>query len=127
MNPLPSRLKIALLSAGISGVVLVAFGVMMWLLIYEIRIEAVDREIRTLGSRHPGLFAGRGNYDRLTSSLAFTFGEDYTNHVTLLLRDAAGHVYYMSPNWPAALSLRELGLPLAASSNVLAYSRATNA
>jgi two-component system, OmpR family, heavy metal sensor histidine kinase CusS len=118
MNSLPSRLKIALLSAGISGMVLAAFGVVMWLLICEIRVEAVDREIRTLGSRHPGLFAGRGNYDRLTSSLAFTFGEDYTNHIILLLQDSAGRTFYTSPHWPAALDPEKLGLRREENSNL---------
>ncbi len=103
MKPLPSRLKIALLSAGISGVVLIAFGAALWVLIYDLRIEAVDREIRTLGSRHPGLFAGRGNYERLASSLEFTFGQDFTNHVILLLKDATGRTTYTWPHWPAAL------------------------
>ncbi len=112
MKPLPSRLQIALLSAVISGMVLGAFGVAMWLMIYDMRIEAVDREIRTLGSRHPGLFAGRGNYDRLASSLEFTFGEDYTNHVILLLRDAVGRTFYASPHWPEALDPARLDLRL---------------
>ena len=100
MKPLPSRLKIALLSAGISGVVLVVFGVVMWLLIYQLRIEAVDREIRSIGLRHPGLFTGRGNYERLASSLASTFGEDYTNHVILLIMNAAGSTSFRSAYWP---------------------------
>ena len=100
MKPLPSRLKIALLSAGISGVVLVVFGVVMWLLIYQMRIEAVDREIRSIGSRHPGLFTGRGNYERLASALASTFGDDYTNHVILLVMNAAGSTSFRSPYWP---------------------------
>jgi two-component system heavy metal sensor histidine kinase CusS len=127
MNPLPSRLKIALLSAGISGVVLVVFGAMMWVLIYQIRIEAVDREIRTLGSRHPGLLAGRGNYERLNSSLAITFGEDYTNHVTLLLRDSTGRALYASPNWPAGLDPGMLDAHLAATSlNPQSTSATTN-
>ncbi len=112
MKPLPSRLKIALLSAGISGVVLVAFGIVMWVLIYNLRIEAVDREIRTLGSRHPGLFAGRGNYERLASSLEFTFGEDYTNHIILLLRDSTGKTFYTSPHWPATFDAGKLDLHL---------------
>jgi two-component system, OmpR family, heavy metal sensor histidine kinase CusS len=103
MKPLPSRLKIALLSAGISGVVLAAFGVAMWLVIYDMRIEAVDREILTLGSRHPGLFAGRGNLERLTSLLESTFGKDYTNRIVLTLRDSSGQMLYTSPHWPAAL------------------------
>lgn len=104
MKPLPSRLKIALLSAGISGVVLIAFGVITWLLVYDLRLEAVDREIRTLGSRHPGWFAGRGSYERLASSLEFTFGADYTNHIILLIKDAEGRTSYRSPHWPAGLT-----------------------
>ena len=112
MKPLPSRLKIALLSAGISGLVLAAFGVAMWVLIYDMRIEAVDREIRTLGSRHPGLFAGRGNYERLASSLEFTFGEDFTNHIILQLRDAVGRISYTSPHWPKVLDAGQFDLRL---------------
>jgi len=112
MKPLPSRLKIALLSSGISGAVLVAFGVVTWLLIYDMRLEAVDREIRTLGSRHPGWFTGRGNYERLASSLEFTFGEDYTNRIVLLIKDADGRVSYRSPHWPVEMAAAELDLQL---------------
>ena len=54
MKPLPFRLKIALLSAVISGLVLVAFGVTAWLLISRQKLESVDTEIRSLGARHPG-------------------------------------------------------------------------
>jgi heavy metal sensor kinase len=127
MKPLPSRLKIALLSAGISGVVLAAFGVVMWVLIYHMRIEAVDREIRTLGSRHPGLFAGRGNYERLASSLEFTFGEDFTNHIILLIQDSVGRTFYTSPHWPEALDPGKLDLRLEDNSqNLLPTSTETN-
>jgi len=112
MKALPSRLKIALLSAGISGVVLVGFGVMMWLLIHDQRIAAVDREIRTLGSRHPGLFAGRGNFERLTSSLEFTFGDDYANHIILRLQNASGRALYTSSHWPAFIDPKKIDLTL---------------
>lgn len=114
MKPIPSRLKIALLSAGISGVVLVAFGVVTWLLIYDMRIKAVDREIRTLGSRHPGWFTGRGSYERLASSLEFTFGADYTNQIILLIQDAEGRASYRSPYWPAEITPDKFALQLEA-------------
>jgi signal transduction histidine kinase len=117
MKSLSSRLKIALLSAGISGAVLVAFGGLMWLLIYDQRLASVDREIRTLGSRHPGLLAGRGSFDRLASSLEFTFGDDYTNQVLLLVRDVSGRITYQSPHWPAAIEPARLGW-LAATNDV---------
>lgn len=105
MNSLSSRLKIALLSAAISGLVLVGFGVVTWLMIYSMRIDALDREIRTLATRHPGLFAGRGNYERLASSFEFTFGADYTNRIILLIKDAAGRTRYRSPHWPGGIEM----------------------
>jgi heavy metal sensor kinase len=120
MKPLPSRLKIALLSSGISGAVLAAFGMLMWLLICNQRLAGVDREIRTLGSRHPGLLAGRGSYERLASSLEFTFGDDYTNHIILLIQDSTGRTAYQSPHWPPAIDPVKLGLHQAAISNSLA-------
>lgn len=110
MKPLPSRLKIALLSAGISGLVLIVFGTFTWLLVYRMRIASVDREIRSLATRHPGLFAGRGNYARLASSLEFTFGTDYTNRVLLALQDPEGRTLYGSPHWPKGLPLETLGI-----------------
>ncbi len=112
MKPLPSRLKTALLSAGISGAVLLSFGLATWLLIYEARIAALDREIRSLGSRHPGLFTGRGNLERLPSMLEFTFGEDYTNRVIVRLADAAGRMIYHSTHWPSNITAEALSLDL---------------
>ena len=103
MRPLSSRWKIALLSVAISGVVLIVFGAFLWFLVHKQRVEAADREIRSFGVRHPGLFANRGNYDRFAASLEFTFGADYTNHVIMLLKDAQGQTLYRSPHWPGEL------------------------
>ena len=85
MKPLPFRLKIALLSAVISGLVLVAFGVTAWLLVSRQKLESVDTEIRSLGARHPGWIANRGNYQRLDDALQFIFGEAHSNQVILLV------------------------------------------
>lgn len=112
MKALTFRLKIALLSALVSGLVLVGFGSVSLYVIYRQRVEAVDREIRTLSSRHPGWFANRSNYERLTSMLEFTFGEDRKDHVILMIRDAAGHALYRSPYWPEDLVVEKLDLSL---------------
>lgn len=106
MKSLPSRLKIALLSSATSGLVLAAFGALIWTLIYDMHIEAVDRDIRTLASRHPGLFAGRGNNARLATWLQSTFGDDYTNHIVLRIQDNAGRILYTSPYWPVDLKIQ---------------------
>lgn len=106
MKPLPSRLKIALLSAFISGVVLVGFGAVMWWRIYDLRVAAVDQEIRALATRHPGLWAGRGSFERLAASLEQTYGSDHTNRVILQIRDISGATAYQSAHWPAGLDER---------------------
>jgi len=100
---LPSRLKIALLSAGISGLVLLAFGVIAGMLISRQKLESVDTEIRSLGARHPGWIAGHGNYQRLDDALDFIFGESHQNQVILMVKAADGTVLHTSPGWPADL------------------------
>jgi two-component system, OmpR family, heavy metal sensor histidine kinase CusS len=105
------RLKISLLSALISGAILVGFGSASWYLIYRDRLAAMDREIRTLATRHPGWLMNRPSYERLTSMLEFTFGEQRKEHVILLIRDQPGTELYRSPHWPS--DLKPATLPLA--------------
>ncbi len=113
MNALPSRLKIALLSAGLSGLVLIVFGVSAWYTVYQMRLDSVDREVRSLASRHPGIFAGRGNPERLASSIQFAFGEDNTNRLILIVQETGGRTLYRSPSWPAEIDPQDLGLSTA--------------
>ena len=97
------RLRIALLSVVISGLVLVAFGGAWWYLLSRQRIEGVDTEIRALGSRHPGWLANRANFDRFSTSLEFIFGEEYKGRIIFLVKDGEGRTLYVSPGWPKAL------------------------
>ncbi|MCI0535861.1 MAG: ATP-binding protein [Verrucomicrobiales bacterium] len=113
MKPLPFRLKIALLSVAISGAVLVAFGLEAWLLVSRQKLEGVDTELRSLGARHPGWIANRGNYQRLDSALEFIFGEAHQNQIILLVQDADGSVLYTSPGWPKDLDPAQLDCKLA--------------
>jgi two-component system heavy metal sensor histidine kinase CusS len=113
MNPLPFRLKIALLSAAISGLVLVAFGVAGWFLIRQQKLESVDTEIRSLGARHPGWIANRGNYQRLDDALQFIFGDEHDQQVVLLVKDTNGAVLHTSSGWPKGLNATQLDCQLA--------------
>jgi two-component system heavy metal sensor histidine kinase CusS len=103
MKALPFRLKIALLSALISGFVLVGFGTASWYLSYRQKVEALDTEIRSLGARHPGWLANRGNFDRFNSSLEFIFGEEHKGQIIFLIKDAQGRTLYVAPGWPKGL------------------------
>lgn len=104
MKPLSFRLRIALLSVLVSGSVLAGFGLASWYAFHRQRIEAVDTEIRSLGTRHPGWLVRGGNYERLTSSLEFIFGREHENQVILLVKNAAGQTLYTSPSWPKELN-----------------------
>jgi len=113
MKPLPFRLKIALLSALISGVVLMAFGVSAWVMISRQKLESIDTELRSLGARHPGWIANRGNYQRLDDALNFIFGEGHEQQVILLVKDAAGAVLHASAGWPDEINPAQLDCALA--------------
>ena len=120
------RLKIALLSVVISGLVLAAFGGVSWYLLYRQKIETVDTELRALGTRHPGWFANRANFDRLSSSLQFIFGEEHKGQVIFLVKDAEGRTLYVSPGWPKGMEPDKIECSLEDDAS-LASQSATNA
>lgn len=120
MKSLPFRLKLALLSAFISGLVLLAFGAAAWLLVSRQKLESVDTEIRALGARHPGWFSARGNYQRLDEALAFIFGETHERDIILLVKDAAGAVQHVSGGWPAEIDPGHLDCTLVDDANAAA-------
>ncbi|MCL4177719.1 MAG: HAMP domain-containing protein [Verrucomicrobia bacterium] len=113
MEPMPFRLRIALLSALVSGVVLAAFGGACWYWIGRAKLESVDTQIRSLGARHPGWFANRGSYERLNSALEFIFGDAEQTQLILLVKDSQGRTLYTSPGWPAEIVPGQLNCSLA--------------
>lgn len=112
MKPLPFRLRIALLSALISGAVLGAFGAAAWYLMYQERLAALDREIRTLAYRHPGWMGNHANYERLSSVIELVFGEERKEELILLVKNDGGTTRYLSPHWPKDLNPETLDLRL---------------
>ncbi len=114
MKPPSFRLKIALLSAIISGVVLVGFGMAAFLMISRQKIESLDTEIRSIGTRHPGWITNRRDFKRLDAALGFIFGEDHRDQVILMVKNAAdGNVLYTSPGWPKECDSTQLDCSLA--------------
>ena len=112
MMKISFRSRIALLSALISGAVLLAFGGMAWHAMYLERVESLDRELRGLAYRHPGWLSNRANYGRLGEVIEFVFGEDRREHLILLVKDGEGEIRYQSDHWPAELDPDSLDLRL---------------
>jgi heavy metal sensor kinase len=102
------RLKIALLSAVISGGVLAGFGSAAYYLIARQKTDQLDTEIRSLAARHRGWLANRLNFQRIDDNLAFIYGDDAKQEIILMLKDEAGAVLHASPNWPAQIDPAQL-------------------
>ena len=112
MKPPPFRIKIALLSTVISGVVLVGFGMAAFFMISRLKTESLDTEIRSLGTRHPGWIANRRDFQRLDENLNFVFGEDHRDRVILMVKESNGTVLHTSPGWPKDLDPKQLDIKL---------------
>ena len=112
MKALPFRLKIALLSTAISGVVLAGFGTATYLVISSQKTEALDTEIRSLAMRHRGWLANRQNLQRIDENLAFISGEDADEEMILLVAENNGSTLFVSPNWPDQIAPGSLDMTL---------------
>lgn len=106
------RLRIAIFSAAISGVVLVGFGLAAWFWLRHERRLALDREIRALAYRHPGWMNNQANYERLGSAIEFIFGDEPKGRVIIAALDTDRTVRYRSPAWPAEIDPAWLDLTL---------------
>jgi two-component system, OmpR family, heavy metal sensor histidine kinase CusS len=118
MRRLAFRMRIALLSALISGAVLMAFGATAWYLLCQERLSALDREIRALAYRYPGWMGGRANYERLSSVIEMVFGEDRKEQLILMAKNTGGPIQFISPHWPKGLNPESLDLHLEDNPNV---------
>jgi signal transduction histidine kinase len=109
------RFKIALLSTGLSGVVLLVFGFFFLTVIHRVGLARVDREMLALGESlvkadpfRPGSDIG---FD-LERSLRFIYGPESRQRFVLQVwnrrLDRKG---YESPGWPAALDAIQLPPP----------------
>ncbi len=112
MKPWSFRFKIALLSAVISGLVLLGFGAGSWYLLYRQKLASIDTELRALGTRHPGWLANRANFDRFNTSLQFIFGEEHAGQIILLVKDAQAQTLYVSPGWPKGVAAESVDCSL---------------
>ncbi len=106
------RLKIALLSGLITGLLLVGTGVVVWRVAYQFSLDRLDREIRHLGQGNLDREHGPAHYQRFEEALAFISGEDPSLSIVMLVRNQQDKVIYVSRQWPTNLNTASF-LPLA--------------
>jgi signal transduction histidine kinase len=105
VKPVLFRLKIALLSLAISGIILLAFGVFFLAGIRKVGMDRIDREIRALGeSQLRGPPHPREFWAGFERSLEFIQGPDRPARLFVQVRDFRGDILFSSGNCPAEVS-----------------------
>ena len=103
MNLNSFRLKIALLSGLITGLLLIGSGFGLWRISYQLNLDHMDREIRNLGQANLDRVQGGEHWTRLEAALKFVAGNRASSGYVLWVKNY-DQVVYQSPDWPAGLA-----------------------
>ena len=98
------RLKMALLSGVISGVVLVVFGLFFLRAFDRVGLERMDQEIRTLGESQLHVWHAREHWQAFGDSLETIYGKDEAKRRIVKVQGGAGDTLYQSAHWPDAFN-----------------------
>lgn len=106
------RLRLAIYSALLTGLVLLAFGLSSWWLIRNARIERIDNTLKFLAEREANRPArGDENWDRVKANMAASLGLRDSGNLLLLLQNRQDQTVYQSAQWPASLEVNSLPWP----------------
>ncbi|MEI7808791.1 MAG: ATP-binding protein [Verrucomicrobiota bacterium] len=97
------RLKIALLSGLIPGLLLAGAWLVLWRAAYQFNLDQLDREIRNVGSANLDRVQGGDHWVRLDDALKFVAGNRRSAAFVLWVKNY-DKVIYQSPDWPTSLS-----------------------
>ncbi len=111
------RVRVALLAAGLSGLVLLAGGGACWALIYKLSLDRIDQEIRMQGYRELSKSQPEEHWVRINRGERLTLQENGREQFPFILRvtDSRGELLYSSPDWPRELVPSEFPVVPAAS------------
>lgn len=99
------RVRLALASALISGLVLLAFGTVAWWSLSRSRLELVDDELQHFGNRVAVRTGRNVDLNRLEGSLIDVYGaEKAADRFFSLLDTSNGEILFQSSGWPKELA-----------------------
>ena len=99
MNLNSFRLKIALLSGLITGLLVVGSGIALWRVSYQFNLDRLDHEIRNVGQANLDRVLGGDHWVRLEEALKFVSGDKASSKYVLWVKNY-DRVVYLSPDWP---------------------------
>ena len=98
------RVKIALLSVLISGLVLVGLGLYSFSVMNKVNMDRIDREILTLGQGHLAVGPPRGYWQNFEQSLRFIYREGRPENLIVQIKDPGNEVLFKSSQWPVEIT-----------------------
>ncbi|MCB1069423.1 MAG: HAMP domain-containing protein [Kiritimatiellae bacterium] len=106
------RLRLGLLSVGLSGMVLFGFTLYATSVIQRVGINRIDRELRALADAQIRREHPRDHWSQLDRSLRAQLVPSGEPALLVLVTDRDGDLVFQSPAWPESLSTDRLPLPL---------------
>ncbi len=107
------RLKIGLLSACFSGLLLAGLGLLAVSVLNRMGLERVDHELRALVDEQVRKDQPPDHWRRFDESLGSIYGQEAVKHFVVKTTLAGGGVLYATPTWPPGLPPEGLPLSLA--------------
>ena len=98
------RLKIAMLSVLLSGIVLVGLGLYSLSVMNKIGLARIDQEILSLGEGHLAIGPPRGYWQNFETSLQFIYSGERSDSLIVQIKDPGHEVLYQSAHWPAEIT-----------------------
>ena len=105
------QVRLALLSAVLSGLVLLAFTAYFLHVLHEAGLARIDRELQALVESTMRKAQPPGHWARFDASLAGLRGTRRTGVFAVKVNTADGDPLYRSPGWPEDLAASTLGMP----------------
>ncbi|GMV99755.1 MAG: hypothetical protein AMXMBFR84_08940 [Candidatus Hydrogenedentota bacterium] len=106
------RVRIAVLSTLLSGIVLLAFGTWGWSIARKMSTDRLDATIRELASAHLSRRQAPDYWQTMAETLAFALGGGRDDSILLAVRDRSTQLLYATPNWPDGLDQGTLPPPI---------------
>jgi two-component system, OmpR family, heavy metal sensor histidine kinase CusS len=98
------RLKIALLSVLLSGLILAGFGYYSLSVMSKVALDRIDREILSLGEGHLAFGPPREYWQNFEKSLQLIYPEGRADKLTVQIKGPQNEVLFRSEDWPSEIS-----------------------
>lgn len=107
------RLRLALMSGLLTGLVLLAFGASAYWVIHDLRLNKLLQEAREHAEREARRSRAPEEWPKIETRIGQSLGVGDDIHLALHVAPPTGPAAYASTRWPAALSLSTLPWPAA--------------